>query len=148
MIDHITLRVTDIGRSIDFYTRVLAPLGYVPKVQHDETIGFGVSDGTPHADFYVSPLLPSQKPAIEDGLHEVLSPITHIAFQARDDSSVRLFYQAGIAAGGKDYGQPGLRDYHPGYFAAFILDPDGNNIEAVVDWAHGESSQNRTQQQY
>jgi catechol 2,3-dioxygenase-like lactoylglutathione lyase family enzyme len=60
----------------------------------------------------------------------------HLAFQAADQAMVRAFYEAGLAAGGKDNGGPGERPYHPGYFAAFLLDPDGNNIEAVY---HGEA---------
>jgi catechol 2,3-dioxygenase-like lactoylglutathione lyase family enzyme len=55
----------------------------------------------------------------------------HLAFQARDQEMVRRFYEAGLAAGGRDNGKPGERQYHPGYFAAFLLDPDGNNVEAV-----------------
>ena len=55
----------------------------------------------------------------------------HLAFRARDRGMVERFYDAGLAAGGKDFGKPGERDYHPGYYAAFLLDPDGNNIECV-----------------
>jgi catechol 2,3-dioxygenase-like lactoylglutathione lyase family enzyme len=55
----------------------------------------------------------------------------HLAFQARDQQAVRRFHEAGLAAGGRDNGAPGEREYHPGYFAAFLLDPDGNNVEAV-----------------
>jgi catechol 2,3-dioxygenase-like lactoylglutathione lyase family enzyme len=60
----------------------------------------------------------------------------HLAFQAKDQAMVDVFHQAGLASGGKDNGAPGLRPYHPGYYAAFLLDPDGNNIEAVY---HGEA---------
>jgi catechol 2,3-dioxygenase-like lactoylglutathione lyase family enzyme len=55
----------------------------------------------------------------------------HLAFQAEDSAAVERFYQAGLAAGGRDHGDPGERHYHPGYYAAYLLDPDGNNIEAV-----------------
>ena len=55
----------------------------------------------------------------------------HLAFQARDQETVRRFHEAGLAAGGRDNGKPGERQYHPGYFSAFLLDPDGNNVEAV-----------------
>jgi len=62
----------------------------------------------------------------------------HFAFQAKDRDTVRRFHEAGLAAGGRDNGAPGERDYHPGYYGAFLLDPDGNNVEAVH---HGPGSQ-------
>lgn len=128
MIDHITLHMSDAEQGIDFYTRALAPLGYIPKVRHERTVGFGVDDGTPRSDFYVSPM--------ENGAE---APVpTHIAFRADDEHAVREFHEAAIAAGGIDNGGPGPRAYHPGYYAAFVLDPDGNNIEAVVDWSHAD----------
>ena len=64
----------------------------------------------------------------------------HLAFQARDHAMVDAFYKAGLAAGGKGNGAPGERPYHPGYYAAFLLDPDGNNIEAVHHGAHTRSA--------
>ena len=127
MIDHMTLHVRDAARSIDFYARALAPLGYVAKAHHGPTVGFGTDDGTPRSDFYVSPT---------DGAAEPQP--THIAFLASARDAVRAFHEAAIAAGGRDNGEPGPRDYHPGYYSAFVLDPDGNNIEAVVDWAHAD----------
>ena len=126
MLDHITVHASDCARSIAFYEQALKPLGYVAKAHHEPTIGFGVDDGTPHADFYVSPME-----------YEGQAPVpTHVAFRAADEEHVRAFYAAALAAGGRDNGAPGPRDYHPGYYAAFVLDPDGNNIEAVVDWFH------------
>ncbi|MBT1170141.1 VOC family protein [Bifidobacterium sp. SO4] len=124
MLDHITLHVRDVERSIAFYRQALAPLGYVTKAHHEPTIGFGVDDGTLHSDFYVSPMDDAES-----------SPVTHIAFLAPDRASVQAFYRAALAAGGRDNGAPGPRPYHPGYYSAFVLDPDGNNIEAVVDWS-------------
>lgn len=129
MIDHMTLHVSDIGRSIAFYTKALAPLGYIPKAHHEPTIGFGVDDGTPRSDFYISPAQPGTTPAP-----------THIAFRADSEQTVKAFYDAALAAGGRDNGAPGPRAYHPGYYAAFVFDPDGNNIEAVVDWSHAQTS--------
>lgn len=126
MLDHITLHASDAKRSIAFYAKALAPLGYIPKAHHEPTIGFGVDDGTPRSDFYVSPMEnPAQRPVP-----------THIAFRANSEQAVRDFYAAAIAAGGTDNGEPGPRAYHPGYYAAFVLDPDGNNIEAVTDWSY------------
>ena len=126
MLDHITVHASDCAKSIAFYAAALKPLGYVAKAHHEPTIGFGVNDGTPHADFYVSPMAnPGQDPVP-----------THIAFRADNEAAVRAFHDAAIAAGGRDNGAPGPRAYHPGYYAAFVLDPDGNNIEAVTDWSH------------
>lgn len=126
MIDHITLHVSNAERSIAFYTKALSPLGYIPKAHHEPTIGFGVDDGTPRSDFYISPMDdPTQQPIP-----------THIAFRATNEQAVRDFYEAAITAGGMDNGRPGPRAYHSGYYAAFVLDPDGNNIEAVTDWSH------------
>ena len=124
MIDHLTLKVRDIRISIDFYSKALPPLGYVAKAHHEPTIGFGAEDDGAHSDFYLTPS--------GDGIG---SPVTHIAFRAADTAMVDAFYREALAAGGRDNGAPGLRDYHPGYYSAFVLDPDGNNVEAVVDWS-------------
>lgn len=124
MIDHLTMKVHDLQRSINFYSKALASLGYVAKAHHEPTIGFGAEDDGNHSDFYLTPS--------EDGMG---SPVTHIAFRAADSSQVDAFYREAIKAGGRDNGAPGLRDYHPKYYSAFVLDPDGNNVEAVVDWS-------------
>ena len=124
MIDHLTLKVRDIQASTDFYSKALEPLGYVAKAHHEPTIGFGAEDDGAHSDFYLTPS--------EDGAG---SPVTHIAFRAADAATVDAFHREALAAGGRDNGAPGLRDYHPNYYSAFVLDPDGNNVEAVVDWS-------------
>src|SRR5471030_1086935 len=122
MIDHIGFSVSDYQRAKKFYTRALAPLGYtlIAEVQQDQNdapaAGFG-ANGKP--DFWIGG---------EGGLNK---PI-HIAIAARDRAAVDAFYRAAISAGGKDNGAPGLRPhYHPNYYGAFVLDPDGHNIEAV-----------------
>lgn len=137
MLDHLTLKVRDIDRSIAFYTKALAPLGYIAKAHHEPTIGFGVDDGTPHSDFYVSPMdEPTETIQLDDATAATSAcPVTHIAFLADGPAAVRAFHTAALAAGGRDNGAPGPRAYHPGYYAAFVLDPDGNNIEAVTDWS-------------
>lgn len=111
LFDHIHLRVADLDRSERFYQTVLRAL--------DPTILVERGDGWLQAagELYLS----------ADGVPQ---PI-HIAFQAEDEAAVRRFWEAGLAAGGTDNGAPGERSYHPGYYAAYVLDPDGNNVEAV-----------------
>jgi catechol 2,3-dioxygenase-like lactoylglutathione lyase family enzyme len=122
MIDHVGFPVSDYERSKAFYTRALSPLGYtlVMEVRQDEhdspAAGFG-ADGKP--DLWIGG---------EGGLNRAL----HVAITANDRAAVDAFYDAALAAGGRDNGAPGLRpNYHPNYYGAFVLDPDGHNVEAV-----------------
>jgi catechol 2,3-dioxygenase-like lactoylglutathione lyase family enzyme len=124
MIDHIGFSVSDYERAKDFYTKALAPLGYavVREVPADQTesgfaaAGFGAA-GKP--DFWIA------------GEGKLEKPV-HIAITAKDRAAVDVFYKSALAAGGKDNGAPGLRPhYQPNYYAAFVLDPDGHNVEAV-----------------
>ena len=124
MIDHIGFPVSDYAKSKAFYTKALAPLGYslVMEVGADVTesrapaAGFGAG-GKP--DFWIGG---------EGGLEKPL----HVAILAKDRASVDAFHRAALTAGGKDNGVPGLRPhYHANYYGAFVLDPDGHNIEAV-----------------
>ena len=120
MIDHIGIQVTDLDASVAFYTRALAPLGYVLVMRFEQVAGFGV-DGKP--DFWIGKAAPGH------GLH--------IAFRARGRAEVRAFHEAAIAAGGTDNGPPGVREiYHPNYYGAFVRDLDGHNIEAVCHDAY------------
>ena len=123
MIDHVGLQASDYPRSRAFYVKALAPLGYMPVMEvtreqsgsYDGT-GFG-AEGRPH--FWIG-----------GGGARVGS--THVAFIAASRADVDRFYSAAIAAGGRDNGAPGVRPhYHANYYGAFVLDPDGNNIEAV-----------------
>ena len=122
MIDHMGLTVSDPTRSRHFYDKALAPIGYevlmeVPKdfTEGRAVFGYGVD---PKPDFWVSEGVPNQ-------------PRLHVAFRAERRTQVDEFYTAALAAGGKDNGAPGLRPhYHPDYYGAFVLDPDGHNIEA------------------
>lgn len=121
LIDHLHLVVRDLEASHRFYAAVLDALG-VP-------IG-GAGDDYFWADeLFVSSVDSQAALGRPTGRH-------HLAFQARDRATVEAFHRAAIAAGGTDNGAPGERPYHPGYYAAFVLDPDGNNIEAVH---HGPS---------
>ena len=114
MIAHTSLHISDYSRSKAFYSSLLETLGYRNNMEYGESAGF--NDGK-NTDFWISK-------------HRTVIP-THVAFEASSRDQVAAFYQAGLAAGGKDNGAPGYRDYSPGYYAAFLLDPDGNNVEAV-----------------
>jgi catechol 2,3-dioxygenase-like lactoylglutathione lyase family enzyme len=114
MIAHTSLTVSDYRKSKAFYVAALAPLGYRNNMEHGSAGGF--NDGK-NTDFWISE-------------EESVIPL-HLAFLARSAQQVRDFHQAALGAGAKDNGAPGYRDYSPGYYAAFVLDPDGNNIEAV-----------------
>lgn len=114
--DHIVLIVTDTQKSKQFYAKALAPLGIALIKEEDGCVGFG-TNGKP--SFWIC----------KDG--EVQKPM-HIAFIAPDHKSINEFYAAAVLAGGRDNGKPGLREhYRPNYYGAFVLDPDGHNIEAV-----------------
>lgn len=116
LIDHVHLVVADLEASRRFYGTVLAALG--------RSVG-GEGDGFFWADeLFVSS---ADSPAALG----TLTGRVHLAFQAADRAAVEAFHRAGLSAGGRDNGAPGMRPYHPGYYAAFLLDPDGNNIEAV-----------------
>lgn len=125
MIDHTGINVADLARAVAFYEAALAPLGYAVTLRlADVAAGFGaVRDARPGADpggdFWLSRGTPQ-------------TPRVHIAFRANSHTEVAAFYEAALAAGGTDNGAPGYRPhYHPHYFAAFVLDLDGYNIEAV-----------------
>ncbi|WP_448253650.1 VOC family protein [Ottowia oryzae] len=124
LIDHIQLVVRDLSASQAFYTAVLASL---------EVPMGGSGDGY----FWADELFVSSRDS--EAAQGVLTGRHHLAFQARNRAMVDSFYKAALASGGKDNGAPGERPYHPGYYAAFVLDPDGNNIEAVF---HGEATRN------
>lgn len=112
MYDHITLRVKDVEASGRFYRALLEPLGYV----QDASGGLG----------------PKGAPALWLTAHAGANGGVHIAFRAKDRKAVERFHAAGLQAGGRDNGAPGLRpDYSPTYYAAFLIDPDSNNVEAV-----------------
>jgi catechol 2,3-dioxygenase-like lactoylglutathione lyase family enzyme len=113
MIEHISLRCSDARASRRFYQKALRPLGYEVDKEYDDAFGF--IQGGRH-DFWVTG-------------GKVGTP-THLAFHAQDTSAVDAFYRAALGAGGKDNGAPGLREEY-GY-AAFVLDPDGHNVEAVI----------------
>jgi catechol 2,3-dioxygenase-like lactoylglutathione lyase family enzyme len=116
MIDHTGVAVSNFNRSKAFYAAALAPLDYTILIEFEQFAGFGVA---PKPDFWIGVASPNVPPV-------------HVAFRADSRAQVDAFYRAAIAAGGRDNGAPGLREhYHPNYYGAFVLDPDGHNIEAV-----------------
>lgn len=121
MIDHISLAVSDLARAKAFYADALAPLGYRVSAEFEGVFALGgpTPDGSdPGGEIWVSE-------------SSEVQPV-HIAFLASDAAQVRAFHEAGLAAGGADNGGPGERPhYHPGYYGAFVHDPDGHNVEAV-----------------
>jgi catechol 2,3-dioxygenase-like lactoylglutathione lyase family enzyme len=124
MIDHVGFAVTDAERSRRFYEQALAPLGIglIMSVTPEQTESGGTAHGFGADD----------KPFFWVGDNERVGEGTHVAFAVDSRAKVEAFYQAALAAGGRDNGPPGLRPhYHPNYYAAFVFDPDGNNIEAV-----------------
>jgi catechol 2,3-dioxygenase-like lactoylglutathione lyase family enzyme len=116
ILDHFGFSVADVERSKRFYVEALAPLGIAIVMEGHGWVGMG-RDGRPQFWF--------------GGGGKGAGPI-HLAFAARSRAEVRAFYEAALAAGGKDNGAPGVRpEYHPDYYGAFVIDPDGHNMEAV-----------------
>jgi catechol 2,3-dioxygenase-like lactoylglutathione lyase family enzyme len=116
ILDHLGLAVSDYPQAKAFYTAALAPLGITLVTEVQGWAGFG-KGGKP--EFWFGPHAEPQKPM-------------HLAFRAETREQVRQFYEAALQAGGKDNGPPGLREiYHPNYYGAFVIGPDGHNIEAV-----------------
>ena len=121
LIDHVQLVVADLAKSKRFYEAALGAL--------DIPIGMSTDEFFNADELFVS----AKDSKASAG---TLTGRVHLAFSTRDKSAVERFYEAGLRAGGRDNGKPGIRPYHPGYYAAFLLDPDGNNIEVVY---HGEA---------
>ncbi|HEY3180276.1 MAG TPA: VOC family protein [Casimicrobiaceae bacterium] len=117
MYDHVGLKVNDIGASVRFYEAALKPLGHEVGSRDESSAGLGPA-GSPAL------WLTLEKGSVGRG--------AHVAFRAPDRAAVDRFYREGLKAGGRDNGAPGVRkDYSPTYYAAFLFDPDGNNVEAV-----------------
>lgn len=121
IIDHVNIPVAELERARRFYEDALAPLGYRPILQDGRAFGFGRSNWS----FGVVETSPP-------------FPRLHVAFVAHGQREVDEFFEAALRAGGRSNGEPGIRDlYHPNYYAAFVLDPDGHNIEAVFRGSGG-----------
>ena len=118
MLDHASIGVRDLDRSRAFYDAAMAPLGYGRVMDIPQATGYG----------------PADSPQLWIGQTDSARASTgfHIAFEAPDRAAVDAFYETALAAGGSDNGKPGLRpEYHPDYYGAFVIDPDGHHIEAV-----------------
>ena len=116
MFDHVGIKVRNRESAVRFYSAALEPLGYGLCSRDDASAGFG-PPGEPALWLYVAKS----------------AAATHLAFRARDRAAVDRFFAAGLETGGRDNGRPGIRpDYAPTYYAAFLVDPDGNNVEAVT----------------
>ena len=128
MIDHVDIRVSDVDASRRFYEAALAPLSYRPRAERRDPaggreIGFGIGDRSPFA---------IHSPAPQPG-QDTVTTGAHFAFAAETREAVQAFYAAAIANGGTGIGEPGPRpEYSEAYFGAFVLDPDGNNVEAIT----------------
>jgi catechol 2,3-dioxygenase-like lactoylglutathione lyase family enzyme len=117
MIDHVSLYVDDLELEKVFYAQALQPIGYELVMDFPEWCGFA-ADGIPN--FFLSQRSETSAP-------------THVAFSAPDRAAVDAFHEAGLAAGGRDNGPPGIRQvYHEHYYGAYVFDPEGNNVEAVT----------------
>jgi catechol 2,3-dioxygenase-like lactoylglutathione lyase family enzyme len=127
LLDHVWITVRSIERFKPFYVGIMSALGAIVAHERADAIGFGQrncpdSDGHTYLSVYQSP-------------HASADPRRHWCFRATSVEQVRAFHSAGLAAGGTDDGSPGLRNYHPQYYAAFLRDPEGNKVEAVYHHA-------------
>ncbi len=123
LLDHVSIAVRDMAAAKRFYRATLGALGAAEVYAREDAIGFGQrnragDDGHSYLSVFEAP-------------EATATPRRHWCFRAASAAMVRDFHRAGLAAGGTDAGAPGLRDYHPGYYAAFLCDPDGNKVEAV-----------------
>ncbi|MEZ4316200.1 MAG: VOC family protein [Myxococcota bacterium] len=126
MFDHLSIGVTDLERSARFYDAALAPLGWTRLASGRRSVCYGPPGFTGEAPFAI--LQTASQLAEGSGSRDF-----HLAFRASDRAAVDGFHAAALASGGRDDGPPGIREhYGPGYYAAFVTDPDGHRLEAVV----------------
>jgi len=129
LLDHVSITVRDLGAVRSFYLAVMSALGAQVAYDRTDAMGFGERN-RPHDDIH------TYLSIFESG-HASPDPRRHWCFRASTSVQADTFHAAGLIAGGTSEGAPGLRDYHPGYYAAFLLDPEGNKIEAVFH--HGKA---------
>ncbi|MGY4710764.1 VOC family protein [Mycolicibacterium sp. CBM1] len=129
MIDHLGINCSDFTKSKEFYDKVLHVLGYIRVLEFGPAIGYGIEG---HPSFWIA----------DASAGDVAGPNreAHIAFSAKDAESVQAFYHTALALGAEPLHAPRLwPEYHPGYYGAFVRDPDGNNVEAVFHGAQPEA---------
>lgn len=129
LLDHVSITVRNLSEVKSFYLAVMSALGAKVAYDRADAIGFGERN-RPHSDLHTYLSVFESKHASSD-------PGRHWCFRASSSAQVDTFHAAGLVAGGKSEGAPGLRNYHPEYYAAFLLDPEGNKIEAVFH--HGKA---------
>ena len=130
LLDHLSITVRELASVRDFYVAVFASLGARPVYERADAIGFGERNSLADDDHTYLSVFESPQAASDQR--------RHVCFRAASRAQVEAFYAAGLAAGGRDAGPPGLRPhYHPDYYAAFLLDPEGNKVEAVFHRAPG-----------
>ena len=131
LLDHVSITVRALDAARPFYSAVMSALGAGVAYDRADAIGFGERN-RPHDDLHTYLSVFESKAAAPD-------PRRHYCFRAASRTQVDAFFAAGLAAGGTSEGAPGLRTYHPAYYAAFLLDPEGNKVEAVFHQAQGDS---------
>jgi catechol 2,3-dioxygenase-like lactoylglutathione lyase family enzyme len=127
MLDHVSITVSDLDAAERFYDAVMRALGVVKVGRRHNWLGYGERARADHPDRVYIAIYTGPKPEADSS--------RHWCFKAKSRTEVDAFWNAGIAAGGSDDGPPGLRDYHPSYYCAFLRDPDGNRVEAVCHHA-------------
>ena len=132
ILDHVSLNASDLERSSAFYRAALAPLGIGLLMRNTSGIGFGRGQ---QPQFWLRQGVGTFQ---SEAQVKTITPV-HVCFSARSRAEVDAFFAAALAAGARDFGPPGVRpQYHPGYYGAFVLDPDGHNVEAVIhSHSHG-----------
>jgi len=127
MLDHISITVSELDAAERFYDAIMRALGVVKVGRRYNWLGYGERARADHPDRVYIAIYTGPKPEADSS--------RHWCFKAKSRTEVDAFWNAGIAAGGSDDGPPGLRDYHPSYYGAFLRDPDGNRVEAVCHHA-------------
>lgn len=129
LLDHVSITVRNLSAVLPFYKAIMSALGAVIAYEDKDAIGFGERNHSQNSEHSYISIFQSE--------HASADPRRHWCFRASSIKQVDAFHVAGLAAGGHDEGAPGLRDYHPNYYAAFLLDPEGNKVEVVFHQAMG-----------
>lgn len=124
LLDHVSISVSNLNACVDFYDAIMAALGCEKVYQTERSLGYGVRCSAGEENHSCLAVYESETANVDDA--------RHWCFKAKSQTAVAAFYEAGMANGGRDNGEPGLRpNYHPNYYGAFLYDPSGNRVEAV-----------------